>query len=153
MLAETLSECRRLGWQVLLLGQDQYSIHFLGHKDNIEQLYRAIDVFVLSSIAEGMPRAILEAMAAGVPCIATQVGGIPEIFPSRDVGWLVPARDSSALAREMIGLARSSADQIEELAEKASDRVSGFYSHEVVGEKLRSLYENEIQTTLMRELP
>jgi glycosyltransferase involved in cell wall biosynthesis len=119
------------------------SIHFLGHRDNIEQLYRAMDVFVLSSIAEGMPRAILEAMAAGVPCIATQVGGIPEILPSRDVGRLVPAKDPVALAQAMIDLAKSPAKQLEQLCEKAADRARRCYSHEVVGEKLRNLYENE----------
>lgn len=122
------------------------SIHFLGHKDNIEQLYRAMDVFVLSSVAEGMPRAILEAMAAGVPCIATQVGGIPEILPTPDVGRLVPPRDSKALAREMKDLARSPAEQIGELAQRARDRVRRFYSHEVVREKLRNLYEHELES-------
>ena len=86
------------------------SIHFLGHRDDIEQLYRAMDIFVLSSIAEGMPRAILEAMAAGVPCIATEVGGIPEILPNRDVGRLVPARDPQALAWAMIDFAQSPAE-------------------------------------------
>ena len=119
------------------------SIHFLGHRDNIEQLYRAMDVFVLSSVAEGMPRAILEAMAAGVPCVATEVGGIPEILPSRDVGRLVPARDSDALAAAMIDLAHTPAQRLQQLAAKASDRVRQFYSHKVVGEKLANLYDSE----------
>ncbi|TKJ33975.1 MAG: hypothetical protein CEE38_19220 [Planctomycetes bacterium B3_Pla] len=121
------------------------SIHFLGHRDNIEQLYRAMDTFVLSSVAEGMPRAILEAMAAGVPCIATQVGGIPEIINSREVGLLVPSKDPEALARAMIDLAQAPTEQIEELTEKASDRIGRFYSHKVVGEKLNNLYENEFE--------
>ncbi len=119
------------------------SIRFLGHRDNIAQLYRAMDAFVLASVAEGMPRAILEAMAAGVPCISTQVGGIPEILPSRDVGRLVLARDSAALAAAMIELAQTPAEMREELAARARDRVRQLYSHEVVGEKLASLYERE----------
>ena len=124
------------------------SIHFLGHKDNIEQLYRAMDVFVLSSVAEGMPRAILEAMAAGVPCVATQVGGIPEILPNRDVGRLVPARDSNALAKAMIDLANTPTGQLRQLASNASDRVRRLYSHEVVREKLVDLYESEFALCL-----
>ena len=120
------------------------SIHFLGHRANIEQLYQAMDVFVLSSVAEGMPRAILEAMAAGVPCIATKVGGIPEIFPSRDMGRLVPARDPIALAAAMIDLARTPPKQLQQIAARASDRVRQFYSHDVVGEKLANLYEDEL---------
>jgi len=121
------------------------SIHFLGHRDNIEQLYRAMDTFVLSSVAEGMPRAILEAMAAGVPCIATQVGGIPEIINGRDVGLLVPPKDPEALARAMIDLIQAPAEQLEQLTEKARDRIGRFYSHDVVGEKLKNLYENEFE--------
>ena len=124
------------------------SIHFLGHRDNIERLYRAMDVFVLSSVAEGMPRAILEAMAAGVPCIATQVGGIPEILPNRDVGRLVPARDSKAIATAMIDLANAPTGQLRQLAGNANDRVRELYSHEVVTEKLVTLYESEFALCL-----
>ena len=123
------------------------SIHFLGHRDNIEQLYRAMDVFVLSSVAEGMPRAILEAMAAGVPCIATQVGGIPEIFNSPEVGLLVSARDPQALARAMLELSEITGEQLEKRAEKASSRVRRLYSHDIVREKLRKLYESELETS------
>lgn len=119
------------------------SVHFLGHKSDIEQLLRGMDVFVLSSVAEGMPRAILEAMASGVPCIATEVGGIPEIFDGRDVGLLVPPGDADALAQAMIELAGASEERLRECAEQAKKRISRFYSHEVVGEKLRKLYENE----------
>jgi len=119
------------------------SIHFLGHRENIEQLYRAMDVFVLSSVAEGMPRAILEAMAAGVPCIATAVGGIPEILPSKDLGRLVPARDATSLATGMTDLALMPAEEREQIALRANDRVRRFYSHQVVRQKLAHLYENE----------
>ena len=119
------------------------SIRFLGHRGNIEQLYRAMDVFVLSSVAEGMPRAILEAMAAGVPCIATKVGGIPEILPSRDAGRLVPARDADALAASMVEFAKMPAEEIRKIADNARDRVRKLYSHEVVREKLANLYETE----------
>ena len=121
------------------------SIHFLGHRDNIEQLYRAMDTFVLSSVAEGMPRAILEAMAAGVPCIATQVGGIPEIINSPDVGLLVPPRDPQALAQAMLKLAHTSDERLEEYARKSTNRIRRFYSHEVVKEKLSNLYEHEFE--------
>ncbi|MHC4430422.1 MAG: glycosyltransferase [Planctomycetota bacterium] len=123
------------------------SIHFLGHKDNIEQLYRAMDVFVLSSIAEGMPRAILEAMAAGVPCIATEVGGIPEIINSPEVGLLVRPSDPDALAGAMVTLAGTTGEQLQKLAEKASARIRRFYSHDVVREKLRKLYESELEAS------
>jgi glycosyltransferase involved in cell wall biosynthesis len=120
------------------------SIRFLGHRERIEQLYQAMDVFILSSVAEGMPRAILEAMAAGVPCIATQVGGIPEILPNRDVGRLVPARDADALAASMIELAKIPAGELRQVVENARDQVRRFYCHEIMRERLVNLYNAEV---------
>ena len=124
------------------------SIHFLGRRTDIPQVLKALDVFVLPSVAEGFGLALAEAMAAGVPCIATQVGGIPEILPNREVGRLVPARDSSALATAMIHLANTPAGQLRQLAGNASDRVREFYSHEVVMERLVTLYESEFALCL-----
>jgi glycosyltransferase involved in cell wall biosynthesis len=117
------------------------SIHFLGHRQNIEQLLRGIDVFVLASVAEGMPRAILEAMAAGVPCIATQVGGIPDIINSGDVGFLVPAADPVALAKAMVTVANMPKNELAELIKNAQNRVKQVYSHEVMRVRLTEIYE------------
>jgi len=121
------------------------AIHFLGHRDNIEQLLKGMDIFVLSSVAEGMPLVILEAMAAGIPCIATRVGGITEIISSDDVGILVPAKDSEALAKAMIDMGGAPKEKLEKYAEKARDRIRQFYSHDVVREKLKNLYLNEFE--------
>ncbi len=123
------------------------SIHFFGHRENIEQLLRGMDVFVLSSIAEGMPRAILEAMAAGVPCIVTYVVGIPEIINNENMGILVPPKDSEALAQAMIRITTMPKQELDKLIENAQNGVSQFYSHDVVREKLRKLYETELQST------
>lgn len=121
------------------------SIHFLGHRDNIEHLLRGMDVFVLSSVAEGMPLAILEAMASGVPCIASSISGISEVINSSDVGFLVPPRDSDALAEAMINIVNMPKNEIAQIVHNAQNRVRKFYSHEVVGEKLKNLYENEFR--------
>lgn len=123
------------------------SIHFLGHRDNIEQLLRGMDVFVLSSVAEGMPRAILEVMAAGIPCIATEVGGIPEIISGNNVGILVPPKDSESLAEAMVNVANLTDEKLEKQVVKAQNRVRQFYSHQVVREKVRKLYESELKTS------
>ena len=123
------------------------SIHFFGHRENIEQLLRGMDVFVLSSIAEGMPRAILEAMAAGVPCIVTHVGGIPEIINNENMGILVPPKDSEALAQAMIRITTMPKQELDKLIENAQNGVSQFYSHKIVSEKLRKLYESEFETS------
>jgi glycosyltransferase involved in cell wall biosynthesis len=70
-----------------------------------EQVDRA-DVFVLASRTEGLPRAIIEAMARGLPCVGTRVGGIPELLPDED---LVAPGDPDALARRIAELVGSSA--------------------------------------------
>ena len=120
------------------------SIHFLGRRDNIEQLLRGMDVFVLSSIAEGMPRVLLEAMVAGVPCIAANVGGIAEIINSKDVGILVPPKDSQALAEAMMELAKITPDKRQKLIDNARQRIYSHYSHDVVMRKVENIYETEI---------
>jgi glycosyltransferase involved in cell wall biosynthesis len=136
--------CRaELEQQVLSLSCHD-SIHFLGYRDNIEQLIKGMDVFILSSIAEGMPRAILEAMAAGIPCIATEAGGIPEIINSRDVGLLVPPTDENALAEAMITLVNTPKQKLKDLIEKARERVLTIFNHDVVKKKLENTYEMEM---------
>ncbi len=71
---------------------------FLGERGDVERLLPAMDVFVLSSREEGIPNALLEAMAAGRPAVATAVGGTPEVLTDGETGWLVPPGDPEALA-------------------------------------------------------
>jgi len=120
------------------------SIHFLGYRNNIEQLLRGMDVIVLSSVAEGMPRVILEAMAAGVPCIATEVGGIPEIISGNNVGVLVPPKDSEALAEAMIELAKMPDKKRQKLVDNARQKVYSCYTHKVIMRKLENIYKTEV---------
>jgi len=121
------------------------AIHFLGRRDHIERLLRGMDVFALSSIAEGVGRALLEAMAAGIPAVATQVGGIPEVINSPEVGLLVPPRDPRALAQSMIRLGRMSDSERAAIGRAAQERIRRFYSHDVIREKLRRIYEQEYE--------
>lgn len=73
-------------------------VHFLGERPDVERLLPEFDVFVLSSREEGIPNALLEAMAAGRAAVATAVGGTPEILEDGETGWLVPPRAPAALA-------------------------------------------------------
>jgi glycosyltransferase involved in cell wall biosynthesis len=73
-------------------------LRFLGERPHVERLLPGMDVFVLSSREEGIPNALLEAMAAGRPCVATAVGGTPEVLRDGATGWLVPPADPGALA-------------------------------------------------------
>jgi len=73
-------------------------VHLLGHRDDIEACLAGMDVFVLPSLNEGMGRALIEAMAAGLPVIASHVGGIPAVIEHERTGLLVPPGDAGALA-------------------------------------------------------
>ncbi len=76
-------------------------VHLIGKQNNIPSVLAASDVFVLASNWEGNPLAVMEAMAAGLPVIATHVGGIPELVRSGDEGFLVPAGDRMGFAAAM----------------------------------------------------
>ena len=82
------------------------SVMFTGFRADVRQLLPAFDVYVNSSVYEGVSLTLLEAMAASLPAIATSVGGTPEVV-TRDTGLLVPARASDALAGAMLVLAVS----------------------------------------------
>jgi glycosyltransferase involved in cell wall biosynthesis len=81
-------------------------VTFLGARSDVAEILLAADAFVMSSKSEGLPMALLEAMAAGVPCVATAVGGIADLFGD-DRGLSVPAEDATALAHAMGVVARS----------------------------------------------
>ena len=79
-------------------------VHFLGDHADIADLLELIDVFVLPSITEGLPLALLEAMAAGRAVVATGVGGVPEAITSGVNGLLVPAQEVPPLADALYAL-------------------------------------------------
>jgi glycosyltransferase involved in cell wall biosynthesis len=73
-------------------------VHLVGYQVDMQPYYAAADVVALPSDSEGSPNALLEAMAAGKPVVATRVGGVPEIAEHGHTALLVPRRDPSALA-------------------------------------------------------
>jgi len=147
VLIGTGPEADRYQAQTRALGIGE-AVTFAGYRQDIEKVIRALDVFVMASVAEGMPRVLLEAMAARVPCIATRVGGIPEIITDADTGWLVPSRAVAPLADAMAKAAALPAGEMTALRDAAQRRIQQCFSHEVTREKLRQLYE-----TLLAEVP
>ncbi len=79
------------------LGLDD-RVRFLGHREDVPDLLKSCDVFVLPSLYEGFPLSVVEAMASGRPVIATAVGGTPEAVSDGENGLLIPPGDPSALA-------------------------------------------------------
>jgi len=75
--------------------------HFLGHRSDVDRLYRTFDAFVLNSFGEGMSNTLLEAMASGIPIICTSVGGNVELIKHRESGMLVEPGQDVALAEAL----------------------------------------------------
>jgi glycosyltransferase involved in cell wall biosynthesis len=81
-------------------------LRLLGHRDDIDRLYGAMDVLVLPSHREGFPRAPMEAAATGVPVVATDIRGCRDTVIEGETGHLVPVRDPTALAAAIIDVLR-----------------------------------------------
>ena len=77
---------------------DNY-ITFLGYRKDVYEIFKAVDVFILPSINEGLPISVVEAMAASLPVIATKIPGVQEVVEDNMTGWLVPPADANALAQ------------------------------------------------------
>lgn len=85
------------------------SFIFTGFRADVSRVLTALDIFVLSTHIEGLPLVVLEAMAAGLPTVATRVDGVPEIIRSPDVGLLFSEGDDAQLAEHLIRLVSDNA--------------------------------------------
>lgn len=111
-----------------------------GQVPSAEPYYGAADIAVLSSLSEGSPNALLEAMAAGVPVAATAVGGIPEIVTDRVNALLIPPRDTSAMTEALGTLIQDSA-LADRLAEAARRHVLAHHTPEARVRRLIGIYQ------------
>ena len=116
---------------------------FLGPRTDIYDLVAAMDIFVLPSLDEGIPMALLEAMALGTPVVATAVGGVPELVTHRATGLLVKPRDERALADACVELARNR-EWAQTLGSQARRAVEQEFSHERSGHALVEVYRRVV---------
>lgn len=114
-------------------------VRFLGFREDVIPLLRAADLFVLSSYLEGLGTSVLDAMAAGLPVVATEVGGVPEIVRHEVNGLLVPARDPEALAAAIARLAQDPGARAR-MGAKGRERAREFGSDRTAA-ATRALYE------------
>jgi glycosyltransferase involved in cell wall biosynthesis len=118
------------------LARGDARVRFLGWREDPHRWLGAADLFVLPSLSEGLPVALLEAFAVGLPCVATSVGGVPAALEG--AGVLVPAGDPGALAADLGPLLASPAERAR-LAALALDRAPR-YSADRQAETLATLY-------------
>ncbi len=130
--------------QVNRLGLDK-RVHFLGLRQDIPRILALLDVFVLPSLSEGLSMAILEAMMAGKPVIATRVGGNPEIVLDGETGFLVTPKDSHALAASLIALLKDRHLAIQ-FGEKGKRRAEHQFSLQIMVSAYQSLYDKCLRT-------
>ena len=121
------------------------SVHLLGVRSDVDEIVRQADVCAMSSDWEGMPLFALEAMAAGAPMVATDVGGLPEVVENGVTGLLVPPRAPEALA-EALATALGDRALAERLGAAALAR-SGQYTIEAVAGRFARLYETLLEET------
>lgn len=115
-------------------------VHFAGKRLDVFELLATFDVFAFSSVHEGQGIAILEAMAAGLPVVATAVDGIPDMVKHERTGLAVPARDAAALAAGVLRL-RADPELAQRLVVAARKLVADQFSIRAAGEAYDALYE------------
>ncbi len=115
-------------------------MHFLGRRDDVPELLSLLDIFTLCSRSEGMSNTVLEAMAAGLPVVATAVGGTPEMVCDGETGYLVPPHDPQPLEAALMRLLHDT-HQRQRLGRRGRCRVETRFSLSVMVDAYEQLYE------------
>ena len=115
-------------------------VDFLGWIEDLNSILARWDIFALPSLEEGFPLAVLEAMAAGLPVVASRVGGVPELVADGETGWLVPLRDPVALGCQL-RLLLCSPENRKRMGTAAQARVQAQFSRAQMAAGFAALYD------------
>lgn len=111
-----------------------------GNRSDVADLLAASDAFLMSSISEGIPLTIIEAMAAGLPVVSTAVGGIPEMIDHKHTGFLAEPGDFKALADALVELQKD-AQLVQTIAARGRDQAARMFSQAGMLNGYRKIYE------------
>ena len=117
-------------------------IHFLGFRSDIKELLTAADIFLFTTKQEGLPRSMMEAMASGLPCIASKIRGNTDLLDGTDGGFLCKTTDVSDYAEKLKILA-SDKDLRKTMGRINLVAIQGFHS-ETVSKEIVKIYEQEL---------
>ena len=112
-------------------------VFLAGFRPDVMSLHKAFDIFVMSSVTEGLGTSLLDAMAAGKAIVATRTGGIPEVVVDGETGFLVPPRDDRAMAEAIVTLLKDSARSAQMGAAGLARAQSMFSAERMLKETLR----------------
>ncbi|BHH86277.1 glycosyl transferase [Desulforhopalus sp. 52FAK] len=112
---------------------------FLGHIDDMDSFYKKLDIYISTSVHEGIPMSVLEAMSHGLPAVVPMVGGFPEIVQDGISGYLISKRDPEEFAARCLMLLACAEDR-EQIAGAARQRVIDCFSREAMVTQYYNLY-------------
>lgn len=115
-------------------------VHFAGWRADVPRILRSATCLVLPSLWEGMPNVVLEAMAAGLPVVATRVEGVEELIVPGETGLLVPAASATELAEALKAVLRD-AEQARRLGQAGQQRAIALFSWERMAARYDQLYQ------------
>jgi len=124
-------------------------VTFAGLRTDIPEILAELDLFALPSLWEGLPNVVLEAMAAGLPVVATAVGGTPEVVVDGVSGLLVPPHDPAALAEALVFLLRDPGMR-RKIGQAGRKRVGQCFSVGQMVRKTEDLYETLLNGDALR---
>jgi glycosyltransferase involved in cell wall biosynthesis len=117
---------------------------WLGERKDVPRLLQALDVYALPTLSDMLPMALLEAMWAELPILATTAGGIPEAITDGVHGWLVPPKDPDALARALLEIIESP-DERDRRAQNAHQRVCDSFTVQPQVAKIEAILQQVAQ--------
>lgn len=117
-------------------------VFFLGRRDDMNEIYEAVDVLAMASFREGLSRTIMEAMSHGLPCIVSNIRGNVDLIENMVGGFLCKTTDASAYA-EKFNLLANDKDLREKMGKNNLHTIKK-YSIETVTEEMRNIYEKEL---------
>lgn len=129
-----------------LVPDSNCTVHFLSHRNDIPAILVDSDIAVLPSRWEGLPGFLMEAMAAGLPVVATDVGGVPELVVNGATGLLVPTDDSAELAAALNTMLNSP-DLRAQMGAAGQTRIQRLFSLEQSVLNLEKVYQAVVQQT------
>ncbi len=115
------------------------NLTFTGARDNVQELLPGLSVFCLTSISEGLSNAVMEAMAAGVPVVATDVGGIRELIDDGVSGFIVPSEDTEAMVEKVMRLL-DSAELRRKVGMAGREKMMREFTVERMTDRLQNVY-------------